>query len=634
VSLVQYTFTNKQYTEYKERNIYNNKKKKNWEVRDVPRLCELYLGICLTTEEKARKKIRVFEKCPDIPVAVAVLLYYLHLLNPVSMCCITLSTSPSECCIHVLCYFMQVMLWLLYPCAVLLFPRKHLNVVSICNVPLSTSPDCCIHVLCYLNHVAIWMLYPYAMVLYPNHLTVVSVCYVTLSKLPDCCIHVLCYCIHVTFWLLYPCAVLPYPRYLLNAVSMCCYFIHVTFWLLYPCVVLFYPRHLTAVYMCCATVSTSPSDCCIHGLCYFIHVTFWMLYPCAVTSYTSRSGCCIHVLCYFIYVTIWMLYPNAVLLYPHHLLVVCMCYVSLTISPSECCIHTLVTFSTSPDCFIHVLCYFIYVTWLLYPHAMLLDPCHLLNALSMCYVTVSTYRLLTAVPTCYVTVSKIHLLTAVSMCYVTVSTNHLLTAVFMYYVTVSTLHLLTAVSMCYVIVSTRHLLTAVSMCLVTVSTRHFLTAVSMIYITVSTPHTKHIIYIFLHVSHLFCFLKCSNNVKTISVQNMHNFFHSIHWISPVAKVSWPPLADEQNPEPALKGLWSNLCSGTLSLSRSFYLDITELPHGKATGDCAASAVQSAPTWLTASTVRFNSGELCNVQSSNCMKNVQIKPVWGISEVKE
>jgi hypothetical protein len=37
----------------------------------VPRFCELYPGICLTTEEKARKKsVRVVEKCPDIPVAV------------------------------------------------------------------------------------------------------------------------------------------------------------------------------------------------------------------------------------------------------------------------------------------------------------------------------------------------------------------------------------------------------------------------------------------------------------------------------------------------------------------------------------------------------------------------------------
>jgi hypothetical protein len=39
-------------------------------MRHVPRLCELYSGICLTTEEKARENLRVVEKCPDIPVAV------------------------------------------------------------------------------------------------------------------------------------------------------------------------------------------------------------------------------------------------------------------------------------------------------------------------------------------------------------------------------------------------------------------------------------------------------------------------------------------------------------------------------------------------------------------------------------
>jgi hypothetical protein len=69
VAVAQYTFTNKQYTEYIERDIHNNKK--NWEVRAVPRLCELYPGICLTTEEKVRgNSVTVFENCPDMPVAV------------------------------------------------------------------------------------------------------------------------------------------------------------------------------------------------------------------------------------------------------------------------------------------------------------------------------------------------------------------------------------------------------------------------------------------------------------------------------------------------------------------------------------------------------------------------------------
>jgi hypothetical protein len=34
-----------------------NKKKKNWEVGAVTRLCKLYTGICLTTEEKAWKTL-------------------------------------------------------------------------------------------------------------------------------------------------------------------------------------------------------------------------------------------------------------------------------------------------------------------------------------------------------------------------------------------------------------------------------------------------------------------------------------------------------------------------------------------------------------------------------------------------
>jgi hypothetical protein len=47
VAAVNHTFTHKQYTKYRERGI--------WEMRAVPRLGELYPGICLTTEEKVRK---------------------------------------------------------------------------------------------------------------------------------------------------------------------------------------------------------------------------------------------------------------------------------------------------------------------------------------------------------------------------------------------------------------------------------------------------------------------------------------------------------------------------------------------------------------------------------------------------
>jgi hypothetical protein len=68
VAAVQYKFTHKQYTEYREWNLHNDNK--NWEVRAALAFCELYPGICLTTEEKARKTLRVVEKCPFIPVAV------------------------------------------------------------------------------------------------------------------------------------------------------------------------------------------------------------------------------------------------------------------------------------------------------------------------------------------------------------------------------------------------------------------------------------------------------------------------------------------------------------------------------------------------------------------------------------
>jgi hypothetical protein len=53
VAAVQHTFTNKQHTEYRGRNIHNNKKKKNLEVRAVPRLVSYTLEFAL----KLRKKL-------------------------------------------------------------------------------------------------------------------------------------------------------------------------------------------------------------------------------------------------------------------------------------------------------------------------------------------------------------------------------------------------------------------------------------------------------------------------------------------------------------------------------------------------------------------------------------------------
>jgi hypothetical protein len=71
VAVVQYTFTHKQYTEYREQNIHNNKKKKFEK-------CGPYLIFACYTPAfvlQPRKKhgetsVRVVEKCPDIPVAV------------------------------------------------------------------------------------------------------------------------------------------------------------------------------------------------------------------------------------------------------------------------------------------------------------------------------------------------------------------------------------------------------------------------------------------------------------------------------------------------------------------------------------------------------------------------------------
>jgi hypothetical protein len=55
VAEVQSTFTHKQYTEYREGNIHNKKKKMG--IAGRAPLCELYPGICLTTEEKAWKNL-------------------------------------------------------------------------------------------------------------------------------------------------------------------------------------------------------------------------------------------------------------------------------------------------------------------------------------------------------------------------------------------------------------------------------------------------------------------------------------------------------------------------------------------------------------------------------------------------
>jgi len=65
MAVVQYRYTHKRYTErHKTNNTQNNTKQaihrttqKLGRVCAVPRLCEFYRGICLTTEEKARKNL-------------------------------------------------------------------------------------------------------------------------------------------------------------------------------------------------------------------------------------------------------------------------------------------------------------------------------------------------------------------------------------------------------------------------------------------------------------------------------------------------------------------------------------------------------------------------------------------------
>jgi hypothetical protein len=57
VAAVEYTFTHKQYREQHKTNNTQNNTKMFGRVQAVPRLRKLYPGICLTTEEKARRNL-------------------------------------------------------------------------------------------------------------------------------------------------------------------------------------------------------------------------------------------------------------------------------------------------------------------------------------------------------------------------------------------------------------------------------------------------------------------------------------------------------------------------------------------------------------------------------------------------
>jgi hypothetical protein len=71
VAVVQYTFTHKQYTEYRERNIPNTKKQKFGKCGPCPVFASYTLAFALQLRKKhGKNSVRVVEKCPDIPVTV------------------------------------------------------------------------------------------------------------------------------------------------------------------------------------------------------------------------------------------------------------------------------------------------------------------------------------------------------------------------------------------------------------------------------------------------------------------------------------------------------------------------------------------------------------------------------------
>jgi quinolinate synthase len=70
VAVLQYTFTHKQYTEYRERNIHTIKRKKIWKCGPCPVFASYTQASVLQLRKKHGKtSVRVVEKCPDIAVA-------------------------------------------------------------------------------------------------------------------------------------------------------------------------------------------------------------------------------------------------------------------------------------------------------------------------------------------------------------------------------------------------------------------------------------------------------------------------------------------------------------------------------------------------------------------------------------
>jgi hypothetical protein len=67
VAAVQYTFTHKQYTEYRVRNTHNNKKKKIGKCGPCPLFASYTLVFALQLRKKHGKtSVKLVEKFPDI----------------------------------------------------------------------------------------------------------------------------------------------------------------------------------------------------------------------------------------------------------------------------------------------------------------------------------------------------------------------------------------------------------------------------------------------------------------------------------------------------------------------------------------------------------------------------------------
>jgi hypothetical protein len=81
VAAVQYIVKHKQYTECRERNIHNFKK--FGKCGPCPVFASYTLAFALQLRKKHGKpSVRVVEKCPDIPVAVLLLLLIISEVTP------------------------------------------------------------------------------------------------------------------------------------------------------------------------------------------------------------------------------------------------------------------------------------------------------------------------------------------------------------------------------------------------------------------------------------------------------------------------------------------------------------------------------------------------------------------------